>query len=503
MVWLDRLPLWVVAGGVGAALMVVPSLFALITGDLRTAQAFLWALVLCSGTVLLLGLATLRRRKGNRARGLLLSLVIIYLLLPMLLAVPVSEAVPGLRFGEAYVEMVSSVTTTGLTQFDDPSAIAPAIHLWRALVGWAGGFGIWVSAIAVLAPMRLGGFELVLTTAQLGRDGSLGRAATAENPIRRVRRFAILLGPVYAGLTFANVVLLLLAGEVPFIAFCHAMSTLATSGISPIAGLDEASSGRAGEAVICLFLLFAISRTLFAHDLPSPIGRRWWQDPELRLAALLLPAVPLVMLAQHWLIGGGPAPDAASLPSALWGSVMMTISFLTTTGFVSADWPAAQSFSAVDTPGLVLMGLVMIGGGIATTAGGVKLLRVYILYRHGQFEIARLVHPNLVTSPGHRSRRFRIEAAYLAWLYFMTFALSLAGCLLALTYVGVGFEPAFVLAIAALTTTGPLAAVAGEAPISLLTLDTAAQAILCLAMVLGRLETLALVALFNPEFWRG
>ncbi len=501
--WYDLLPLWVLSGGAGTALMVVPVLFAWGTGDRATAQAFLWALLMAAGIVALVGLAALSQRRANVARGLLSSLVVTYLLLPVLFALPVAEALPGVSLAEAYVEMVSSATTTGLTLFDDPGLLPPAVHLWRALVGWFGGLCIWVAAIAVLAPMRLGGFEVVLTTAALGRDGSLGRAATAENPMRRIRRFAGQLIPVYAGLTLALFVALLVAGEVPFIAFCHALSTLATSGISPVASLEETGSGRAGEAILCLFMALALSRTLFASDMPVPVGRRWWQDPELRLAAVLLVATPTVMLAHHWVAGAGS--DADDLPAVLrawWGGFAMTVSFLSTNGLISADWAFAKSFSEITTPGLIFLGLAMVGGGIATTAGGVKLLRVYILYRHGRFELARLVHPSLVTSPGHRARRFRIEAAYLAWLYFMIFALSLAATLLALTFTGVAFEPAFVLAIAALTTTGPIATVGGDAPIALASVEPAAQGILCLAMVLGRLETLALVALLNPEFWR-
>ena len=85
----------------------------------------------------------------------------------------------------------------------------------------------------------------------------------------------------------------------------------------------------------------------------------------------------------------------------------------------------------------------------------------------------------------------------------MIFAISIAAVMIALSLTGLEFEPAMVLTIASLSTTGPLANVAAETPISYATLAPSAKAILCGAMILGRLETLALIALLNPEYWRG
>ncbi len=93
----------------------------------------------------------------------------------------------------------------------------------------------------------------------------------------------------------------------------------------------------------------------------------------------------------------------------------------------------------------------------------------------------------------------------MSWIFFMLFALSIAGgVMMAVSATGLAFEPATILSIAALSNTGPLAVVAGDAPLSWAELSDATKAVLALAMVLGgRLETLALIALFNPDFWRG
>jgi trk system potassium uptake protein TrkH len=142
------------------------------------------------------------------------------------------------------------------------------------------------------------------------------------------------------------------------------------------------------------------------------------------------------------------------------------------------------------------------GGGVATTAGGVKLLRVYALYRHGEREVERLVHPNSVGGAGQEARRLRRQGAQMAWIFFMLFAISVAVTMLALALTGLDFVASTTFAVAALSTTGPLASFAAEAPLSWSELNGAARAVAAGAMVLGRLETLAIIALLNPDFWR-
>jgi trk system potassium uptake protein TrkH len=148
------------------------------------------------------------------------------------------------------------------------------------------------------------------------------------------------------------------------------------------------------------------------------------------------------------------------------------------------------------------MGLAIFGGGVATTAGGVKLIRLYALVRHGEREIEKLISPNSVGGAGANARRIRREGAYVAWVYFMVFAFTIAAVMMLLSLYGLDFEAATIFTISALTTTGPLVQVAGDVPLSYATLGDAEKLILAATMVLGRLEMLAIIALLNPEFWR-
>jgi trk system potassium uptake protein TrkH len=151
---------------------------------------------------------------------------------------------------------------------------------------------------------------------------------------------------------------------------------------------------------------------------------------------------------------------------------------------------------------MVLWAFAIIGGGAACTAGGVKLLRVYALLRYGQQELDRLIHPNAVArsrAANGISRAAILQGATMAWVFFTLFALSIAVFTAALTLIGLGFEEALVLSLSALTTTGPLTGHSGGIAADFAALGGPAQTVLGLAMVLGRLETMAILAILLPE----
>ncbi|TMM54528.1 TrkH family potassium uptake protein [Sulfitobacter sabulilitoris] len=498
-----RLPLFLLMFGVVSLAMMVPAIYGGIARDLMAARAFFYSGLLGLILFTLIAIAHAGRQPRHGALGPLLSLFSAFVFLPVILAIPFYEALKTTTFLNAYLEMVSAVTTTGATVFDRPERLVGVLHLWRALVGWLGGLLMWIAASAILAPLNLGGFE-VTAQAEPGRREAEGSASGRADPRDRLMRVIGALLPIYLGLTLLLWTLLMVSGDQSLVALTHAMSIMATSGISAVGGVEHGFSGIPGEAVMMLFMLFALSRLTFSSDTITATQAGLRTDPEFRIGLALVVGVPLVLFARHW-IGAfevSAEEDIARAGRAFWGSLFTVMSFLTTTGFTSADWAEAQSWSGLRTPGLILLGLSLIGGGVATTAGGVKLLRVFALYQNGIREMQRLVHPNSVSGAGSVGRRLQRNGAFIAWVFFMLFALSLTGVTLLLSMLGVSFEDALVLSIASLSTTGPLIEVASDAPIRLAELGPWAKAVFCGAMVLGRLETLAIVALLTPDLWR-
>lgn len=502
---LRDLPLLVLAIGVVALMALVPAAHAAMTRDPHTAQAFFYSGLLLMVLCAMLAIATRAQPRRQTAHSQLAALAGAYALLPLAFALPLAWILRDSGWLDLWFEMVSAFTTTGATLYD-PARLPPSVHLWRAMAGWLGGFFVLLAAYAVLAPLNLGGSEVISgslpghNTAQ-GRSGGLGGGT--GDPRERLARCAGAIWPVYTGLTFALWLGLLVAGEDGLVALTHAMGTLSTSGVAMTGGGAVAGSGLAGEALLCCFMLLALSRRLMPLPLPGHRQGRLREDPEIRLGLALIALVVVVLLLRHLAAdaAAGEGESLAGLARAFWGSLFTAASFLTTTGYESQWWISARDWAGLGSPGLLLMGLAITGGGVATTAGGVTLLRVWALLLQGRRELEKIVHPSSVGS-GAMTRRLAGEGAWYAWIFFMLFALSVGLITAALTLAGIGFTEALVLCISALTTTGPLAAVAGEVPVAWAPLGGLAKLILGLAMVLGRLETLALIALLVPANWR-
>jgi len=310
--------------------------------------------------------------------------------------------------------------------------------------------------------------------------------------------------PIYLTLTGGLVLLFEATGQSGLDSTIHAMSILSTSGISAHAGGFGAAATPVAEVLAALFLLTAATRSLYASA--SPYGARVspLQDPELRTMAVLVGLVTAGLFLRHW-VGALTielGPDVRGMGEALWGTFFTVLSFLTTTGFESAYWEAARDWSGLANPGLILLGVAAIGGGAATTAGGIKLIRAYALFRHGRREIERIAEPYSVIGVGAHTRSLLREGPIIVWSFVMLFIFAILGAVLSLTALGLDFQTAMVAAIAAIANCGPAFEMVMQTGRNFADLLPGQRAVLMVAMVVGRIETLALIALLNPEAWR-
>lgn len=536
-----RLPLFVVLAGIAGLAMLLPAAYASVSDENQLARNFLYSGLLVLIGAGLIGLATWSNARVPTPRDTVLTMLAAFAGLPLVLAVPFAESMPDTGLFNAWWEMTSALTTTGASLYSADLLPMP-LHLWRAMAGWMGGFFILSAATALLAPLHIGGFEIMeppygrreyhqplpQSARPRIRDPNVitaGFQSVLAHPHYRLVRSAVLVFPVYAGLTLALWMILLILGDPGVIALCRAMGTLSTSGISPVLGPPGAASGLAGEFAVFLFLIPALSRRFWPGGGQLRASDRLRDDPELVMAAGFVAFVALALFVRHFLgaIESEQAPDGSlellhdlrNGLSAFWGGLFNSLSYLTTTGWNSIDWQGARAWSGISSPGLILAGLAMMGGGVATTAGGVKLLRVYALARHGQREMERIIHPNSIAGGGRIARRLRREGAYLAFIFFMLFATSIAVVVALVSIQQIEIETATILSIAALTNTGPLASAIPLTPTFEGTAGIASapwegwsglpvftKAVLAGAMVVGRMETLAVLALFSPQFWR-
>ena len=484
---LDRIPLSVSMIGATGALMLVPAVHGFSIGLASVGRGFFYSALIIVGLSTMLAIAGFNRKTRPRHESLFPTLASIYLVVPAVMAIPLAELLPQMRYIDAWFEMSSNFTTTGATLLDLPRQIPDPIHLWRGMAGWLGGLFILAAAMALLAPLRLGGFEMLRPS---GASDGAGAMVVAPGARLRAQAWAIL--PVYATLTGALWVLLVGTGLPTFEALMMAMSVLSTSGI-----LSRETLGGVGmPAEILLFLFMALALTRRSLPGHGVLGRAIHRDPEVLTAMALVGGVTAFVAARHWL-GAFEATNPEDLPAlgrATWGAAFTSLSFLTTTGLVSESWVASRAWSGLTPPGLVLMGLALLGGGVATTAGGLKLMRVFALWRLSVFESQRMFYPSMVVGGSATDRFLLSGGARSAWLVVMVFTLTAIVTVALLLLFGMSLETALVFTVAALTNTGPLAAVAVESPLYWVLLNDPSRLILGLAMILGRLEILVLLA---------
>lgn len=493
--------------GLTAIAMVVPAALGFTLREHGTARAFLYSASLLAALAGFIYLAIRRAESVTRPFShpfYILSAS--YLVVPMFMALPVTDAMPGgMPLFDAWFEMVAAFTTTGASALGED--IPRSLLFWRAMVGWLGGLFVLVYAGALLAPLNMGGFDIVTARAEtLGGLPEWSRkmratqidihneAGPGGNHLGRLWAYIRIIAPAYAGLTLLLWVLLSMQGTPPLVALIHAMSTLSTSGIVP-----QGSLGLGAEVLIALFLGLALTRRGWPGAVVPQDAGRLWRDDELRLAAFLLGATVFGL----WLLNA--AGDLFAMPlaalSELWGIAFTALSFLTTAGFVSSiGAPEATAYAGPG--GIVLLGLAMLGGGVATTAGGLKLLRGFALMWQAKHEVEKLVHPSGMGGDGPRLRGLRSEGAFSAWLFLMVFILSLSVLVMALVLLGHPLEDALIYASAALTTTGPLIEIAGPEPLTFEALSDPARAVMALGMIMGRLELLMLLSVLWPRLER-
>ena len=150
---------------------------------------------------------------------------------------------------------------------------------------------------------------------------------------------------------------------------------------------------------------------------------------------------------------------------------------------------------------IILLGLCLFGGGLATTAGGIKLLRISVLFSAFSNETGKLLHPSSMTGSNINLKSLEISV-FMAWIFFMLFIVSLALVTIILAMFGMLFEEALVLAVSCLTTTGPIIEMFGIEPLFISELSYFPKLALVASMVLGRLEILVALSVMTSALRR-
>ena len=235
-------------------------------------------------------------------------------------------------------------------------------------------------------------------------------------------------------------------------------------------------------------LLAAANFSLHFYAFRSFSFKRYFADSEYRVFLIL------VLIAGTLVSALLAISEAFPITTAIRQGFFHVVSVFTTTGFTSAGfswWPGVIP--------ILLITISFIGGCAGSTAGGIKVMRVQLLYKQGKQEIVQLVHPNALMSIKLGDQVINAKIMSSVWAFFSLYILSFALIGLALSATGLDWITAFSSAAACLNNLGPAL---GEAANNYSELNATAKWILSFAMLLGRLELFTLLVLFTATFWR-
>lgn len=447
-------------------------------------EYFFRSFVMTAGPGYLIWIATRRFQRELKTRDGFLLVVLTWLGTAAFATLPLMYANSELSFTDAFFETMSGLTTTGATVLSGLDNLPKAINLWRHELVWVGGMGILVLVVAILPLLGVGGMQLYKAeTPGPMKDNKL---------TPRITETAKNLWLVYFGITLLCIISLRIAGMDWFDAICHAFATMGLGGFSTHDASVSFFNSVAIEIVLIIFML--ISAMNFATHFLAVRGRSFsvYKSDVEALMLLKVIFISIFGVALFLFL----SDTYTNFGVALRHVAFNLVSIATDCGFMSVDydkWPIAAP--------LWILFLSCVSASSGSTGGGIKMIRTMILFKQGQREMVKLLHPAVVDplKIGDQVIPNNVVFSVLGFifLYFI--------CILILTFLLIGshldFISAFSAIIACINNAGPGLNKVG--PAMNFGVLTDFQTWVCtLAMLLGRLEIFSLLIIFTPAFWR-
>lgn len=465
--------------GVVALLMVIPTVCAAIYHE--PLLPFIIPIAI-SLAVSLLCTVKPPKNRDIRAKDGFISVALSWIVLSLIGCLPfiISGEIP--RFIDAFFETVSGFTTTGSTVISDVESVSRGILLWRSLTQWLGGMGVLVFLLAILpkSDLKSSRFMHVMKAEVPG--------PTATKVVPRIADTARVMYGIYFALT-ALLFLFLLFGEMNvYEALCHALATGGTGGFG-IMNDSIASYSAYSQYVISVFMLiFGINFNLFFLVLVGKLRSALRSTELWTYFGIVAAAVALIAFNIYSLYG--------NLSETLRHSTFQVATIITTTGYSTADFNLWPTFSKA-----ILLMLMFVGGCAGSTAGGLKVSRILLLFKISARELKQVLHPRSVRMVKQDGKTVPESVLSGVTTYIAIYLLCLVAIFLLISLDKFGFETNFSATIACFNNIGPGFADVGPM-FSYAEYSYFSKIVLSIAMLLGRLEIFPLILAFSPITWR-
>jgi len=397
--------------------------------------------------------------------------------LPFLL----TDSIKDLTFASALFESMSGLTTTGATVLSQLDDLPKSILFYRQQLQWLGGIGIIVLAVAILPFLGVGGMELYHAEYS---------GISKDRLTPKVRQTAIALWKIYLSLTILCALGYFFSGMSIFDAVSHSFSTIAIGGFST----HDASIGHFNSMSVELVAMFFMFLSGINFSLHFVVWNNrnfvnYWRDSEFKTYIFILISATVIIL-----ITLGLNNQYNNSTDTLRYGLFQTISMATTTGFVSqkfSSWPVAIP--------LFLILLSFIGACVGSTGGGIKVVRVLMMFRLGMKEIKKFIHPSAQVNVKLNQSSVSEQTLVSVLGFFSLYAIAFILILTMLMFTGLDQVSSFSATAATMNNLGPALGTVAD---NYSALGDTAKWILSFSMLIGRLEVLTIIALFHKAFWR-
>ncbi|MDP3921627.1 MAG: TrkH family potassium uptake protein [Candidatus Omnitrophota bacterium] len=463
------------------ALVLLPAGVAWYYGELVPLQHFvmtaavagflgLFAMILCRGS----------RDESLRVRDGFLLVTLAWVLVSLIGAIPFFQSEHFPLFIDALFEATSGFTTTGASVLSDVEVLSRSLLFWRSFTHWIGGMGIIVLVIAILPQLSVGGMQLIKNEMP---------GPTFEQLKPRIQQTALSLWRIYLLFSIAEIICLWVAGMSFFDSVCHMFGTMGTGGFST----RNASIGAYSTTIqmIITFFMFLAGTNFVLHytNLTGNL-KKMFLDAEWRFYVSLLVVFAAVICVDLTVQGNLPVLESLRF------SIFQVTSITTTTGYATTDfdtWPYLSKG--------VLFLLMFVGGCAGSTSGGLKQMRLLLLFKRAKQSIVQHIFPKAVVTVKVNQRAVPESVLYGVSSFFLIYIVIFSFCTLPLLAFNIDFITATSAVVACLSNIGPGFGLVGATQ-NYAFFPWLIKLLLCACMIIGRLEIFTVLVLFFPATWR-
>lgn len=460
-----------------AAFLVLPMAVSLLYGE-RCAVSFGLTILVALAVGFLLTFLCRGSHGTSSIKDGFMIVALTWIMLSAIGALPFvfSREIPS--YVDAFFETVSGFTTTGATILTDVEALSRGMIFWRSFTHWIGGMGILVFVVML---MKTTDRSINILKAEMP-------GPTVDKLAPKSRDTARILYLLYISLTVLETALLLLGGMGLFDSVVHSLSTAGTGGF----GAYNASAANFSpyiQWVLTVFmLLFGVNFNLYYLLLLGRV-RDIFRNTEFKVYLGIIAAAVTIITVDI-------LPLYQSFSTSLRQASFQVAAIMSTTGFVTADFTVWSPLSKT-----LLLLLMFLGGCAGSTAGGLKLSRIIILCKMARRELRRTLRPRVVDVIKMDGHRLEEQTAHSVAVYFALYMLCIGALLVALSFSPFDMETNLFSSVSCFNNVGPAFGMAG--PVGNYSLyQPVLKLLLCVGMLLGRLEIYPMLLLFVPAAWR-